>query len=283
MRVDQFRSLFGAARVPKCRSRDKIVNYEKSNHVAVMCRNQLFYFQALWPDNGDVAVDEADLVHILEAIQTHATKLESRGEEADNQQKYLSSLSALGVLTSLDRNQWARAREEMMDHSTKNVDSFRVIDSALFVLVLDDYVPKTKHEAAANMLHGSYQLAEWWDEGDACAKEYQSGSCTNRWYDKLQVSAQIFCNARNGNPQQFLIFPFFPFVFTKDHCDCRWWCRNQFRALRHRWTYRSEVCLRYLRGHRHFVCPIHHKAGPRPRRAHSQCHYGERPKSGGHA
>lgn len=28
--------------------------------VVVMCRNQLYYFSALWPDTGVVAVDEAD-------------------------------------------------------------------------------------------------------------------------------------------------------------------------------------------------------------------------------
>jgi carnitine O-acetyltransferase len=153
-----------------------------------MCRNKLFYFQALWPDNGDVAVDEGDIVNILEAIETHATKLESESKDHQNEQKYLNSVSALGVLTSLARNQWARAREEMIIYSTKNAESFKVVDSALFVLVLDDFVPDTKHEAAANMLHGSYELAEFKSEGDACAIEYQSGSCTNRWYDKLQVS-----------------------------------------------------------------------------------------------
>jgi len=185
--MDQFRALFGASRVPKSRSRDTIATYEKTNHVAVMCRNKLFYFQALWPDNGDVAVDEGDIVNILEAIQTHATKLESESKDHQNEQRYFNSVSALGVLTSLARNQWASAREEMIDYSTKNAESFKVVDSALFVLVLDDFVPKTKQEAAANMLHGSYELAEFKSEGDACAIEYQSGSCTNRWYDKLQI------------------------------------------------------------------------------------------------
>ncbi len=170
-----------------------IATYEKSNHVAVMCGKQLFYFQALWPDNGDVAVNEEDIVNILEAIQAHASKLESSSNDG-NEQGYLISVSALGVLTSLARNQWARARDEMIEGSTKNAESFRVVDSALFVLVLDDYIPNNKHDAAANMLHGSYELSEWKAEGCACATEYQSGSCTNRWYDKLQV--RIICRLK---------------------------------------------------------------------------------------
>ena len=190
-----------------------------------MCCNQLFYFQALWPD-GDVAADEGDLVDILEAISVHAHKLHNHGTtstDEDNkktengkiggnttssstgfisdsvkciddqcQKDYTNSLSALGVLTSLGRNQWAKTREEIIAFSpAKNAESFQIIDSALFVLVLDDYIPKNKHEAAANMLHGSYELSERSNsskETGSYNNEYQSGSCTNRWYDKLQVS-----------------------------------------------------------------------------------------------
>mmetsp|Transcript_23857 Transcript_23857/g.52736 ORF Transcript_23857/g.52736 Transcript_23857/m.52736 type:complete len:671 (-) Transcript_23857:994-3006(-) len=196
--MNQFRALFGASRVPM-RSTDMIKVFENPNHVAVMCCNQLFHFQALWP-NGDVAVDEEDLVHILEAIKDHAHKLERTGDDAncgsngegleddENAKKYVNSVSAIGVLTSLGRKQWATAREEIIKYSpVKNSESFEIVDSALFVLVLDDFVPKNKDEAAANMLHGSYELSEWKTEGYAYANEFQSGSCTNRWYDKLQI------------------------------------------------------------------------------------------------
>lgn len=193
--MDQFRALFGASRVPKVRSSDTITVHEKSNHVAVMCRNRLFYFQALWPDNGDLAVDEGDLVDILQAIWVHAHETERKEtlqqtEEKEEQHRrhHSDSVWALGVLTSLDRNEWAQAREEMIQYSpTKNAESFAIVDSALFVLVLDDCVPKNKHEAAANMLHGSYKLSEWRTEKDAYTTEYQVGTCTNRWYDKLQI------------------------------------------------------------------------------------------------
>jgi carnitine O-acetyltransferase len=157
-----------------------------------MCRNQLFYFQALWPNTGDVAVAEEDLVNILEAIRNHASKLHEAGNpETACEQNYQSSVSALGVLTSLARGQWARARNEMIDSSKNNAESFKVVDSALFVLVLDDYIPRTKHEAAANMLHGSYRLSEHTPSAGGGSKEYQSGSCTNRWYDKLQVRSKL--------------------------------------------------------------------------------------------
>jgi carnitine O-acetyltransferase len=189
----QFRALFGASRVPQ-HSKDTISVDEKSNHVAVMCCNQLFHFKALWPQDGDVAVDEGDIGDILQAISIHAHKLRNHNNSSsseDNKTTSDESLSALGVLTSLGRKQWAKAREEMIAYSpTKNMEGFNFVDSALFVLVLDDYIPKNKHEAAANMLHGSYELSSEQSTGTEVRdynKEYQSGTCTNRWYDKLQI------------------------------------------------------------------------------------------------
>ena len=59
-----------------------------------------------------------------------------------------------------------------------------------FVVCLDDCEPKTLDDRAANMLHGSYHL-----EPHTRAHEgvLQTGTLTNRWYDKLQL---IVC--RNG-------------------------------------------------------------------------------------
>jgi carnitine O-acetyltransferase len=167
----------------------------------------LYYFQALWPD-GDVAVDEGDLCDILEAIHTHAHKHGKDDDEDDDDgesmddddRKYLSSLNAVGILTSLSRNEWALVRDEIVGYSPrKNSESLTIVDSALFILVLDDFIPSNKHAAAANMLHGSYELTQRKNKrsGRESAKsqsafilpceQYQSGSCTNRWYDKLQI------------------------------------------------------------------------------------------------
>jgi carnitine O-acetyltransferase len=216
--MDQFHSLFGAARVPKRSSKDTIAVYDKTNHVAVMCCNQLYYFQALWPD-GDVAVDEGDLCDILEAVHTHAHK-HGRDDDDDDRTdgllddddwKYLSSLNAVGILTSLSRNQWATVRDEIIGYSPrKNSESLTIVDSALFILVLDDYVPPNKHAAAANMLHGSYELSQRKNKRRLVrgretgngqpsfilpSEQYQSGSCTNRWYDKLQIIVTADGNA----------------------------------------------------------------------------------------
>jgi len=198
--MDQFKALFATSRIPIKNAKDTIYVFDKSNHIAVLCRGSVYYFQVLWPD-GHVAVDETDIADILEAIQRHAK------EEVGTSKDALKGQQSIGVLTSLPRNDWAEAREELTKHSPQNAESLKIIDSALFVLVLDDYIPQNKHDAAANMLHGSYLLKGYGLDHEPNAasmsfsqfggidrpadggtfSDYQAGSCCNRWYDKLQI------------------------------------------------------------------------------------------------
>lgn len=137
--------------------------------VVVLCKNQFYYFPALWPTSGHVAVDEDDIYDILRAVELHA----SQATPEDLTSK------AIGVLTSLSRSEWADARLELLDTNPKNAAALHIIDSALFVLVLDDFIPPTIHAAGANMLHGTSQLNDH--------DNLQVGTCLNRWYDKLQL------------------------------------------------------------------------------------------------
>jgi len=214
--MDQFKALFSTARVPMKNDKDAIHVFERSNHIAVMCRGKIYYFQVLWPD-GNVAVDEGDLVDILHAIEQHAKEEEETAVARSNANDpaAIRAQQSIGVLTSLPRNEWAVAREELILHSHINEESLQIVDSALFVLVLDDYIPQNKHDAAANMLHGSYLLKQYNLEHDngtnsgsnsprshpssprgsadsstsdwLLFSDYQAGSCCNRWYDKMQI------------------------------------------------------------------------------------------------
>lgn len=72
--MDQFRALFGACRVPECEDKDTVAVNTDSTHVLVLDNNQMYFFQALWPD-GTLAVDEQDLVEILQGIRTDASRV----------------------------------------------------------------------------------------------------------------------------------------------------------------------------------------------------------------
>jgi len=168
--MDQFKSLFGSCRIP-CEDKDVVENDPFSSHVVVMKRNWMYYFQGLWPD-GTVAVTQHDIRDILKAVEKDV-------QDFDEEK---SAEHAIGVLTTMERRVWAKARRELSASSSHNHAALRIIDSALFVLVLDDFVPKNVDEAASNMLHGTYQLRE-----NEKMKQYQVGTCCNRWYDKLQL------------------------------------------------------------------------------------------------
>lgn len=93
--MDQFRALFGACRVPdKCEEKDTVAVNTDSTHVLVLDNNQMYFFQALWQD-GTLAVDEQDIVEILQGIRTDASRVASE----------VSSHTAMGVSNWLKNTQ----------------------------------------------------------------------------------------------------------------------------------------------------------------------------------
>lgn len=88
--MDQFRALFGACRVPECEDKDTVTVNTDSTHVLVLDNNQMYFFQALWQD-GTVAVDEQDILEILQGIRADASKVAPE----------VSSHTAMGVSSDL--------------------------------------------------------------------------------------------------------------------------------------------------------------------------------------
>lgn len=65
----------------------------------------------------------------------------------------------LGYLTAINRNHWAGLREELVveEHNRSAVEK---IDSALFVLCLDDHEPTTPLDVSHTFLH-NYGANRW--------------------------------------------------------------------------------------------------------------------------
>lgn len=169
----QFSRLFGTARVPTdagC----QIEQDPESKHIAVMCHGQLYWFDVL-DDNSDVIMTERDMAINLQTILEDA--MQTPIQEA--------AKGALGVLTTENRKIWSGLRE-LLHHepASNNADSLNIVDSALFILCLDYTEPTNVADLCQNMLCGT-SLVE---------KGVQIGTCTNRWYDKLQI---IVC--KNGS------------------------------------------------------------------------------------
>jgi carnitine O-acetyltransferase len=92
---------------------------------------------------------------------------------------------ALGVLSTENRKVWSGLRDVLTrDPESNNADSLNIVDSALFALCLDYSEPHDVAALCQNMLCGTSEIE----------RGVQIGTCTNRWYDKLQI---IVC--KNGS------------------------------------------------------------------------------------
>ncbi|KAK3044396.1 hypothetical protein LTS18_001397, partial [Coniosporium uncinatum] len=92
---------------------------------------------------------------------------------------------AVGVLSTENRKTWSGLRDVLhREEDSNNSDCLNIVDSALFILCLDYTEPQTGSDLCMNMLCGTSKIE----------KGVQVGTCTNRWYDKLQI---IVC--RNGS------------------------------------------------------------------------------------
>lgn len=56
------------------------------------------------------------------------------------------NLFPVGVLSAGNRDVWARAKQQLRDLSDENKKSFEVVDSALFVICLDNVQPNNIEE-----------------------------------------------------------------------------------------------------------------------------------------
>lgn len=174
--MSQFKKVIGSARIPHGRGpgNDSIVTTSDSTHIIVACRNQ-FYTLDVVDKSGELLWTHEQIVLALNAIR----------EEADEALDSDCAENAFGVLTSETRSTWARYRSEIEQQSPHNARVLETIDSALFVLCLDDCSPSNLTEASANALRGTHKLDQ---DG------VQVGTCMSRWYDKLQ-----FIVAQNGS------------------------------------------------------------------------------------
>ncbi|KAI0294234.1 acyltransferase ChoActase/COT/CPT [Multifurca ochricompacta] len=162
--MDQYKRLFATARIPTDHG-CKMETAVDSSHIIVLRRGQFYWFDVLDEHHGPL-LTEREVLRNLQAIVADADKLPT-SEVAKN---------ALGVLTTENRKIWSGLRAKL-SADRRNAACLRVVDRALFIVCLDDAAPDNLAELCGNFLCGSYRLVGG----------VQVGTCTNRWYDKLQI------------------------------------------------------------------------------------------------
>ncbi|KAK2624261.1 hypothetical protein QTJ16_006211 [Diplocarpon rosae] len=169
----QYSRLFGTARVPT-ENGCHIGQDPDAKHIVVLCHGQFYWFDVL-DDNSDLIMTEKDMSVNLQTIV----------DDAQQTPIHEAAKGALGVLSTENRKVWSGLRDVMTrEEGSNNADCLEIVDSALFILCLDYTEPASGAELCGNMLCGTSQVE----------KGVQIGTCTNRWYDKLQI---IVC--KNGS------------------------------------------------------------------------------------
>ncbi|GAV53561.1 hypothetical protein ZYGR_0AK00630 [Zygosaccharomyces rouxii] len=163
-----------------------IRKYSDSKHLLVISRGQYYTVEVL-DDKGNVLYDPTNLITVFDYILKDSIRNENS-----------SASTALGSLTSHSFHSWKYARKRL---ERKFPDELRLIDSALFILVLDHSSFK---DDGATTESGELQILSDSEENSMAnsarnlkrlfygtsilnGNGRQMGSCVSRWYDKLQL------------------------------------------------------------------------------------------------
>ncbi|XP_022914689.1 carnitine O-palmitoyltransferase 2, mitochondrial [Onthophagus taurus] len=153
--MSQYPSLFNTTRIPEI-DKDRLYTNHKAKHITVQ-RNGYFYAFDVLDENDNIISPNSILARLKYIIDDNIKPNEF----------------PIGVLTTLERNKWATLRHNLTELG--NQDTFKIIDSSLFNICLDDEsIGEDLNKLIRIFLHGN---------GD------------NRWFDKsfsLQVSKDGF-------------------------------------------------------------------------------------------
>lgn len=142
--MESYQWMFNACRVP-AKPADHPVKYPASEnkHILVIRKNQFF-----------------KVMHEVDGQQLNTSELEQQFKRIYQKAE---NAPAVGVLTTENRDVWTDAREVLLKAHSSNAAALKAIESASFVVCLDDASPVTLEERARQYWHG-----------DGC----------NRWFDK---------------------------------------------------------------------------------------------------
>ncbi|CAI5758683.1 unnamed protein product [Candida verbasci] len=176
-----YKHLFGTTRAPDFteNSNDlrvkKYLDINDSRHILIIANNQYYKLEVLTPffeeeyketySKHKIWFNDHELSKILQLII----------DESDTVDPIKSINNAVGSITTQSLKNWKIARLALRE---SNKDNMKLINDALFVLVLDPNSPKSDQEKTSVISHGTSVLSH---------ANVQIGSCTSRWYDKLQM------------------------------------------------------------------------------------------------
>jgi carnitine O-acetyltransferase len=173
--MSQYDYLFNACRFPAMPlDHTELYNYDANQHVAVVCRGRFYTFDTVH-ENGR----RLSTIEIL--AQLHRVyALAKQADEASS----ADSDPAFGVLSAEHRDTWTEKRGRLLAVHPDNATELKRLESAVFLICLDESRPETDAE---------FSRACWHGDG------------LNRYYDKcFQLIA--FANGRCGFSGEHSLF-----------------------------------------------------------------------------
>ncbi|KAG7822217.1 hypothetical protein KL928_000692 [Ogataea angusta] len=164
--MSSYHNLFGTTIVPFNNgvTIKRCTDYQKSRHIVVMARSQFYVLEVLSEDH-QIWFSKHELKEILLEIMEDSKK----EDQAD------VSRRAIGSFTTELKSTWKHARSCL---ERSNQDVLDVLDNALFVVSLDHEAPTNDLQKVQYVSHGTSRID---------SNGIQVGTCTNRYYDKLNL------------------------------------------------------------------------------------------------
>ncbi|CAG2167758.1 unnamed protein product [Oppiella nova] len=166
--MSQFESLFSSTRIPK-QNFDELIRYPNSRHISVLKNGQFFVFDVM-DSNGDLKEPSVIMTCIQHIMDSPINPNED----------------SITLLTTENRDVWAKAREQLIGSSAQNKESLHLVDSSLFVVCLDDI--SVGEKTADNLIRVAHNFLHGFSDK---TKNY-----VNRWYDK----SFTILMSRDGRP-----------------------------------------------------------------------------------
>ncbi|KAJ3013907.1 hypothetical protein HKX48_005443 [Thoreauomyces humboldtii] len=160
--MNQYKSQFGASRLPGNPDTIRTVWPSQAKHVVVLTKNQIYKVDVLRANGSRVPLKE--LERLLYAVGEDS--LQSTREPA------------IGILTAGHRDTWNEAHQQLESISEVNKDNLDIINDSLFAVCLDDF------SLSKNLDISHRQI-------------FHNNDANNRWFDKA-MQLIVGSNGRAG-------------------------------------------------------------------------------------
>lgn len=184
--MDQYHKLFGSSRIPP-KPKQLACHLQtdtSSHHMVVMYKGSIYWFDVLDHFNQPIFKSAEEVEWNLYSIIIDRERL--------NQSHAKNGFLEMGILTTESRRVWSNIRQHIYSQPNKqNWQNLKIIDSALFVLCLDDFEAEPHDPSSllklfltgTSAMGDDYEIDEWIN----VPRSIQRGTCINRWFDKLQI------------------------------------------------------------------------------------------------